>query len=70
MTTLAAFPAIDEDLRGGEAFVDTADRRSSARCWNANSRAPATEAHPFLPQRINFRHEDFTLLKFLETESR
>src|SRR5271156_4550444 len=44
------------------AFVDPADRRPSARCWKANSRAPATKAHPFLPQRIIFRHEDFTLL--------
>jgi hypothetical protein len=47
-----------------EAFVDPADWRSRA-LLHANTRAPAAEALPFLPQRINFCHEDFTLLNLL-----
>jgi hypothetical protein len=45
-----------------EAFVRYGRLAIARALFNANSRAPAMEALPFLPQRINFCHEYFTLL--------
>ena len=63
MTTLAAFPAIDEDTRGGEAFVDRvrlAIERPQLDCkWPL---LPPRKRTPSLLQRINFCHENFTML--------